>query len=71
MAKTWYPVIDPEKCIQCLMCVNFCQHGVYDEVNGTPAVVHPENCVEFCRGCAKICPQEAIHYEGSSAEADK
>ncbi|MGQ9518528.1 MAG: ATP-binding protein [Candidatus Fervidibacter sp.] len=71
MAKTWYPVIDAEKCINCLTCVDFCPHGVFEENEGTPVVVNPDNCVEFCRGCSKICPAEAIHYEGASAGEGK
>lgn len=71
MAKTWYPVLDSEKCIKCLACVQFCQHGVWVEKDGAPFVANGENCVEFCQGCAKICPQEAIHYEGSSAAGGK
>ncbi|NPV53211.1 MAG: ferredoxin family protein [Firmicutes bacterium] len=69
MAKTWYPVIDRDKCTECLECVNFCPHGVYAVIDGKPVVVNPDNCVEFCKGCSKICPSEAIHYEGSSAGA--
>jgi NAD-dependent dihydropyrimidine dehydrogenase PreA subunit len=29
-----------------------------------PRVVNPDGCVEFCRGCAKICPSDAITYFG-------
>ncbi len=65
MAKTWYPIIDRDRCIACGTCIAFCKHGVYEEDgNGQPLVVAPENCVEFCRGCAKICPAEAISYFG-------
>ncbi|ADM28112.1 4Fe-4S ferredoxin iron-sulfur binding domain protein [Ignisphaera aggregans DSM 17230] len=64
MAKTWYPVIDYEKCIGCLTCVNFCPHEVYTVENGKPKVVNPDNCVEFCRGCQKLCPTGAITYNG-------
>lgn len=56
----WYPVIDQEKCVGCLQCVEFCPDEVYEERDGRPVVAHPENCVEFCRGCAKVCEQEAI-----------
>jgi NAD-dependent dihydropyrimidine dehydrogenase PreA subunit len=56
MAKNWYPIIDYDKCTGCLTCVNFCPHGVYDASEGKPKVVNPENCVEFCRGCQRICP---------------
>lgn len=70
MINTWYPVIDADKCIKCMTCVQFCQHGVYAEKDGGPVVANPGNCVESCRGCSKICPVEAIHYEGSSAGKD-
>jgi len=65
MAKTWYPIIDRDKCQECNACVDFCTHGVYEQgANGEPVVANPDNCVEFCRGCSKICPAEAIHYYG-------
>lgn len=63
MAKNWYPVIDKEKCIQCHQCVDFCPHGVYSiDDEGYPDVINPDACVEFCRGCSKICDSEAISY---------
>jgi len=65
LAKNWYPIIDKEKCIQCYQCVNFCSHDVYEVgQDGYPNVKNPDNCVEFCRGCQKICPNEAIKYFG-------
>jgi len=65
MSKTWYPIIDYEKCTSCLSCVKFCPHDVFAEKDGQPVVVHPENCVEFCRGCQKgACEYEAISYFG-------
>ncbi|AAD36250.1 4Fe-4S ferredoxin [Thermotoga maritima MSB8] len=62
MAKNWYPVIDYGKCTGCLTCVNFCPHGVYTAENGKPKVSNPDACVEFCKGCQKICPAGAINY---------
>jgi NAD-dependent dihydropyrimidine dehydrogenase PreA subunit len=65
MAKSWHPIIDYSKCIGCLTCYNFCPHKVYEVgPDGKPIVAHPENCVELCRGCQKICPAEAIAYFG-------
>ncbi len=69
MAKSWYPVIDYEKCVGCLSCVEFCPHDVFDVQDGKPVVANPDNCVEFCRGCQKICDEDAITYAGSSAES--
>lgn len=64
MAKTWYPIIDRDRCIDCGTCVEFCPHGVYTRNGECPEVTAPESCVEFCRGCAKICPAEAIRFHG-------
>ncbi len=63
MAKNWYPIIDYNRCSGCLSCVNFCPHEVFEVKDGKPVVAHPENCVEFCRGCQKgACDYEAISY---------
>jgi len=64
MAKNWYPTIDPDICVQCLQCVEFCPHEVYEERDGGPTVVNPDNCVEFCRGCQKVCDAKAIFFPG-------
>ena len=68
MAKTWYPVIDYEKCVGCMTCVEFCPHDVYEAKDDKPVVVNPDNCVEFCRACQKLCDAGAIRYAGSSAD---
>ncbi|MBC7240018.1 MAG: 4Fe-4S binding protein [Chloroflexi bacterium] len=62
MAKNWYPVIDYEKCVGCLTCVEFCPNDVFVVTDGKPDVSNPIACVEFCRGCQKICPAGAIKY---------
>lgn len=63
MTKTWYPIIDYDKCIGCLACVKFCPHEVYTVKGGKPFVAKPENCVEFCRGCQRgACDNDAISY---------
>lgn len=67
MSKTWYPVINYEKCIECGNCVDWCEHGVYKtEKAPRPVVVFPEGCVHGCRGCASQCPADAIEYAGDT-----
>ncbi|MCM1565229.1 MAG: 4Fe-4S binding protein [Dehalobacter sp.] len=67
MSKTWYPVIDYEKCIECGACTDKCQHGVYNQQKApTPVVVQPENCIHGCHGCGALCPEEAISYVGEN-----
>lgn len=69
MSKTWYPVIDYEKCIECGACTNKCTHGVYDlEKAPVPVVISPEGCVEGCHGCGNLCPAKAIQYLGNQKE---
>ena len=71
MSKTWYPIIDYDKCTGCLACYDKCSHGVY-ELNSRnfPKVVAPEGCVHGCTGCGSLCPQEAIAYMGAVSEAE-
>ena len=67
MSKTWYPVIDYGKCIECGACTDKCKHGVYDQKKApAPVVVKPENCIHGCHGCGNLCPQEAISYVGDT-----
>lgn len=67
MSKTWYPIIDYDKCTGCLACFDKCSHGVY-ELNSRdfPKVVFAEGCVQGCTGCGSLCPQEAITYMGAA-----
>ncbi|MEM0046998.1 MAG: ferredoxin family protein [Fervidicoccaceae archaeon] len=65
MTKDWYPIIDYERCTGCLTCVNFCPHAVYNVgEDNKPKVASPDNCIEMCRGCQRICPTSAISYHG-------
>ena len=59
----WYPVIDPERCVDCKQCMNFCLFGVYGEdEEGHIAVTHPDACKTNCPACARICPEAAIMF---------
>ena len=56
--RAFRPVVDKEKCINCLFCWIYCPDG---------AVIRKEKCVEvnydYCKGCgicSKECPKEAI-----------
>jgi len=56
--RAFHPVVDKEKCVNCLFCWIYCPDG---------AIVRKEKWVEvnydYCKGCgicAKECPKEAI-----------
>ncbi|MBE6831514.1 MAG: ferredoxin family protein [Ruminococcaceae bacterium] len=61
----WSPRIDYDKCNNCMECVKFCPHNVY-EVNEDAErkliVKNPNNCVVFCRACGKACGLDAIDF---------
>ncbi len=65
MSKSWYPIINTEKCIECAACINYCKNNVYDqETKPKPIVKSPDNCYEGCHGCGNTCPVDAISYYG-------
>ena len=69
MSEKWYPIIEYERCVGCMACVEFCPHGVFEERDGRPVVAHPEDCVDFCRGCQRgACDNDAISYFGDGKE---
>lgn len=67
MSKSWYPIIDYDKCCECGKCVNKCRQGVYDKSKmPKPVVIHPEGCIQGCHGCGNLCPYKAISYAGDN-----
>jgi NAD-dependent dihydropyrimidine dehydrogenase PreA subunit len=61
----WCPTIDYDKCDFCMECDEFCPHRVFerrDDEERKLIVAHPENCVVFCRACAKTCEPDALSF---------
>ena len=63
----WYPVIDYERCANCMRCRDFCLFGVYSlDDAGRVVARRPDACKDGCPACARLCPAGAImfpHYE--------
>lgn len=68
--RRWYPVIDFDRCTNCMECVDFCLFGVYglDDAE-TILVEQPDNCRKGCPACSRVCPENAIIFPGHKAPA--
>ncbi|NHJ38644.1 MAG: ferredoxin family protein [Asgard group archaeon] len=61
----WWPTIDYDKCNYCMECDKFCPHKVFkkqEEQDKKLIVENPNNCVVFCRACAKLCEPDALAF---------
>ncbi|MFA5540377.1 MAG: 4Fe-4S ferredoxin [Bacteroidales bacterium] len=68
MSNLWYPIIDYNKCKNCILCYQKCKNGVYSFKNNKVEVVFPDGCITGCHGCEIICPEKAISYFGNALE---
>lgn len=70
----WAPTIDYAKCDYCMECDKFCPHQVF-EVRENEAkrliVKNPNNCVVFCRACAKTCGPDALSFPNKTETTKK
>ncbi len=58
------PEVDFKKCIQCLMCANYCPEDCIPVVNDK----RQQTDLNYCKGCgicAAICPVKAINMKRS------
>jgi len=60
----WWPAVNYDDCTGCQACIEHCPGNVYDwdDENAHPVVARPTNCVVYCMGCAKACPEDAISF---------
>ena len=61
--KPWFPVIDFNRCTNCMQCLSFCLFDVYG-VNGDGKikVQNQSNCKTDCPACSRVCPEVAILF---------
>ncbi len=61
--KPWFPVIDYDRCTNCMQCLSFCLFDVYgvDEEKQIQ-VQNNDNCKTNCPACSRVCPEVAIMF---------
>ncbi len=63
VSARWYPVIDYDRCANCLECLNFCLFGVFGlDASAAVHVEQPDACRPGCPACARVCPSGAIMF---------
>lgn len=61
--KPWFPVIDYDRCTNCMQCLSFCLFGVYGVDTGKRIQVqNNDNCKTNCPACSRVCPEAAIMF---------
>jgi Pyruvate/2-oxoacid:ferredoxin oxidoreductase delta subunit len=61
--KSWFPVIDYDRCTHCMQCLSFCLFGVYGvDSERHIEVQNREQCKTHCPACARVCPEAAILF---------
>jgi Pyruvate/2-oxoacid:ferredoxin oxidoreductase delta subunit len=61
--KPWFPVIDYDRCTNCMQCLSFCLFGVYGvDAERRLRVQNQENCKTNCPACSRVCPEAAIMF---------
>lgn len=61
--KPWFPVIDYERCTNCMQCLTFCLFDVYGvDGNDKLTVQNQSNCKTDCPACSRVCPEVAILF---------
>lgn len=61
--KPWFPVIDYDRCTNCMQCLSFCLFDVYGvDSNDKIQVQNNDNCKTNCPACSRVCPEVAIMF---------
>jgi len=61
--KPWFPVIDYDRCTNCMQCLSFCLFGVYGvDAAHRIQVQNNDNCKTNCPACSRVCPEAAIMF---------
>ena len=59
----WFPVIDYQRCTNCMQCLSFCLFDVYGvDAGGKIQVQNQANCKTNCPACSRVCPEVAILF---------
>lgn len=61
--KPWFPVIDYDRCTNCMQCLSFCLFDVYGvDDQKEIQVQNNDNCKTNCPACSRVCPEVAIMF---------
>ncbi len=59
----WFPVVDYDRCTNCMQCLTFCLFDVYGvDKEGQIQVSNEDKCKTSCPACSRVCPEVAILF---------
>jgi len=59
----WFPVLDYQRCTNCMQCLSFCLFDVYGvDAKGQIEVRNEDKCKTNCPACSRVCPEVAILF---------
>ncbi|MCJ7722998.1 MAG: ferredoxin family protein [Anaerolineales bacterium] len=56
----WFPTVDVDTCIGCMLCYTTCGRGVYVMQDNKAVPVNAMSCMVGCSTCGTVCPVQAI-----------
>ena len=60
--KPWFPVIDYDRCTNCMQCLTFCLFDVYSVKDSMITVTNEDKCKTDFPACSRVCPEVAILF---------
>ena len=58
----WFPTVDVDTCIGCMLCYTTCGRGVYVMQDNKAVPVNAMSCMVGCSTCGTVCPVQAIAF---------
>lgn len=69
LASKWMPIILPDRCTGCGLCVLACGPQCLELVGGVAVLAHPDHCGSE-EHCIAVCRDDAIHMRWIPTEGN-
>ena len=67
--RSMRPIVNEDKCVHCLICVNLCPEGCIEVKDGKKGTINLDYC-KGCGVCASQCPAKCIDMKDENEFRD-